>query len=124
LLPFRVGEVARSLLIMREGVPVVTAATSVILERLIDTLLVVIILVFSITRIPTAPPEITQPTTVFGVAVVVAFAIMVFFARFPIIGYKVLELVERVLPFLKRLGLNKLFDQLLIGLKPLTHVKS
>ena len=31
LLPLRVGEVARSILIMREGVPVVTAATSVVL---------------------------------------------------------------------------------------------
>ena len=30
LLPFRIGEVARSILIMREGVPVVTAATSVV----------------------------------------------------------------------------------------------
>lgn len=124
LLPFRVGEVARSILITREGVPVVTAATSVVLERLIDTLLVVILLVFSITRIPNVPPEVIQPTTVFGVLVVVAFAVMVFFARFPKIGHQVLELVERFLPFLKRLGLNKLFDQLLVGLKPLTHLRS
>ncbi len=124
LLPFRVGEVARSILITREGVPVVTAATSVVLERLIDTLLVVIVLVFSITRIPNVPPEVIQPTTIFGALVVVAFAVMVFFARFPKIGHQFLELVERFLPFLKRMGLNKLFDQLLVGLKPLTHVRS
>src|SRR5215216_3313607 len=65
LLPLRIGEVARSILITREGVPVVTAATSVVLERLIDTLLVVITLVLSITRIPNTPPEIIKPTTVF-----------------------------------------------------------
>lgn len=124
LLPFRIGEVARSILITREGVPVVTAATSVVLERLIDTLLVVILLVFSITRIPNTPDEVIQPTTTFGILVVIAFAVMVFFARFPKIGHQVLELVERFLPFLKRLGLNKLFDQLLVGLKPLTHVRS
>ncbi len=124
LLPLRVGEVARSILIMREGVPVVTAATSVVLERLIDTLLVVIMLVFSITNISNTPPEIIQPTTIFGAAVVFAFAVMVFFARFPAIGHRVLATVERVLPFLKRLGLDKLFDQLLDGLKPLTHLKS
>ncbi len=124
LLPFRVGEVARSLMIAREGVAVVTAATSVVLERLIDTLIVVIMLVFSITRIPNTPPEIIQSTTVFGVVVVVGFTVMVFFARFPNIGHSVLAFVERIFPFLKRLGLDRLFEQLLIGLKPLTHVKS
>jgi uncharacterized protein (TIRG00374 family) len=124
LLPLRIGEVARSILIMREGVPVVTAATSVVLERLIDTLLVIIMLVFSITRIPSVPDEIIRPTIVFGVAVVFAFAVMVFFARFPNIGHRVLATVERVLPFLKRLGMDKLFDQLLVGLKPLTHLNS
>ncbi len=124
LLPLRVGEVARSILIMREGVPVVTAATSVVLERLIDTLLVVIMIVFSIIRIPTVPPEIIKPTIVFGAAVVFAFAVMVFFARFPVVGHRVLTAVERVLPFLKRLGMDELFDQLLVGLKPLTHLRS
>ncbi len=124
LLPLRVGEVARSILIMREGVPVVTAATSVVLERLIDTLLVVIMVVISITRLPNVPPEIIRPTTLFGVAVVVAFAIMVVFARFPALGHRVLAAVERVFPVLKRLGLDKLFDQLLVGLKPLTHLNS
>lgn len=124
LLPFRVGEVARSILITREGVPVVTAATSVVLERLIDTLLVVILAVISVANIPNVPAEVIQPTTVFGALVVFAFAVMVFFARFPKIGYQFLELIERILPVLKRLGLHKLFDQLLVGLKPLTHVRS
>jgi uncharacterized membrane protein YbhN (UPF0104 family) len=124
LLPLRVGEVARSVLIMREGVPLVTAATSVVLERLIDTLLVVIMIVVSLTRIPNVPQEIIKPTTIFGAAVVVAFAIMVIFARFPALGHRVLEAVERLFPFLKRLGMDKLFDQLLVGLKPLTHLNS
>lgn len=124
LLPLRIGEVARSLLVTRAGVPVVTAATSVVLERMIDTLLVVILLVISITRVPNIPQEVASTTTFFGVAVVTAFLVMVFFARFPSIGHQVLGLVERVLPFLKRFGLAKLFDQMLDGLKPLTHVRS
>ena len=124
LLPLRVGEVARSILIMREGVPVVTAATSVVLERLIDTLLVVLMIVFSVTRIPNVPPEIIKTAIVFGAAVIFAFAVMVVFARFPVVGHRVLAVVERLLPFLKRFGLDKLFDQLLVGLKPLTHLRS
>jgi len=124
LLPLRVGEVARSILIMREGVPLVTAATSVVLERLIDTFLVVLMVVFSVTRIPNVPQEIIKPTTIFGVAVVIGFVVMVLFARFPKLGHQVLTTVERIFPFLKRLGMEKLFDQLLDGLKPLTHLKS
>ena len=124
LLPLRVGEVARTLLVTRAGVPVVTAATSIVLERMLDTLLVVVLLVFAIGRIPNAPPEIIRPTTLFGIAVVIAFLVMIFFARFPVIGHKTLEFVERLLPFLKRLGLDKLFDQMLDGLKPLTHLRS
>jgi glycosyltransferase 2 family protein len=124
LLPLRVGEVARSLLVTRAGVPVVTAATSIVLERMIDTLLVVILLVFAISRIPNIPPDITRTATAFGIAVVAAFVVMIFFARFPAIGHKTLEFVERLLPFLKKLGLEKLFDQMLDGLKPLTHLRT
>ncbi|MEZ4667124.1 MAG: lysylphosphatidylglycerol synthase transmembrane domain-containing protein [Anaerolineae bacterium] len=124
LLPLRLGEVARSILVTRAGVPVVTAATSIVLERMLDTLLVVLLLVFAIGRIPDIPPEIVKTTTVFGVAVVIAFIVMIVFARFPEIGHKVLDFVERLLPFLKRLGLDKLFDQMLDGLKPLTHLRS
>jgi hypothetical protein len=124
LLPLRVGEVARSLLITRAGVPVVTAATSVVLERMLDTLLVVIMLVVTIPRLPNVPAAITGPTNVFGIAVIAAFVVMVFFARFPAIGHKAVALAERLLPFLKRLGLSRLFDHALDGLKPLTHLRS
>ncbi len=124
VIPLRVGEVARSLLVMREGVPVVTAATSVVVERLLDTLLVVIMIVVVVSNTPDVPAEITRSITLFGAAVVVAFGVLVFFSRSPQIGRKVLEWVERPLPILKKLGLNKLFDNLLDGLKPLTHWRS
>src|SRR5687767_318453 len=51
-LPLRAGEVARSLLATRSGVPVVTAATSILVERLLDTLLVVVLLAAALSRLP------------------------------------------------------------------------
>lgn len=124
LLPLRAGEVVRALLATQSGVPVMTAATSVVVERMLDTLLVVVALVIAIPRLPNVPEGITTPTNLFGVAVVTAFLILIFFSRFPAIGHRVLAFVERWLPFLKRLGLNRLFDHVLDGLKPLTHWRS
>jgi uncharacterized protein (TIRG00374 family) len=123
-LPLRAGEFARVLLASRSNVPLVTAATSVVVERMLDTLIVVLMLVFAIIRLPEAPSGITAPTTLFGVAVVVAFIMLIFFARFPAIGHKTVALVERFLPFLKRFSLDHLLDNLLTGLKPLTHLRS
>lgn len=124
LLPLRAGEVVRSLLATRVGVPFMTAATSVVVERMIDTLLVVLALVWAISRLPNAAPEIIRPTTLFGVLVVIAFLVLIFFARFPNIGHQALYLAERVFPFLKRLPLERQFDNVLDGLKPLTHIRS
>ncbi|MBZ0280063.1 MAG: flippase-like domain-containing protein [Anaerolineae bacterium] len=123
-LPLRAGEVARSLLATRSGVPFVTAATSVVVERMIDTLFVVIVLTFAVSQLPTAPESITRIAGLFGIAVIVAFIVLIFFARYPGVGHKTLELVQRILPFLKRLPLAKLLDNVLEGLKPLTRWRS
>src|SRR5262245_40387580 len=48
-LPFRAGEVARSVLATRSGIPFFTAATSILVERLLDTLLVVVWLSLALT---------------------------------------------------------------------------
>jgi uncharacterized protein (TIRG00374 family) len=123
-LPLRAGEFARMVLVTRSKVPLVTAATSVILERMMDTLLVVIMLVVTVSRLPSVPPEVTTTVNFFGVAVVAAFAVLVFFARFPAVGHRVVGIVEQILPFLKRFNLTRLLDHVLDGLKPLTHWRS
>ncbi len=64
-LPMRAGEVARSALATRAGIPFFTAATSIIVERLLDTLYVVIVLALALTQVPDAPPAITQAATLF-----------------------------------------------------------
>lgn len=120
-LPLRAGEVARSLLATRSGVPLMTAATSILVERLLDTLLVVIWLSIALTQSPTAQPDAVQVAALFGVASVVGFAVLIFFARVPAVPHRILALMERLLPFLKRLHLERLLDHVLDGIQPLTH---
>ncbi len=123
-LPLRAGEVARSLLATRSKVPLVTAATSVVVERMLDTLMVVVMLLLAISRLPTVSETITRTTTLFGVAVVIAFVVLIYFSRYPDVAHRTLAFVERILPFLKRLPLARLLDNVLDGLKPLTHLRS
>lgn len=123
-LPLRAGEVARSLLATRAGVPLMTAATSILVERLLDTLLVVVWLSIALSQIPNAPQAAAQAASLFGAAAVVAFVALIIFARRPEIAHRVLAFFENLLPFLKRLNLGRLLDHVLDGIKPLTHWRS
>lgn len=120
-LPLRAGEVARSILATRYEVPLVTAATSIVVERLLDVLIVVLLLAAAITQLPDASPEIVQAAALFGVAGVFGFIVLLGFAHFPQRAHALLNLTERILPFLEKLPLRKILDDLLIGLQPLTQ---
>ena len=122
-LPLRAGEVVRTLLTTRYNIPVVTAATSIVVERLLDVVTVVVILAIGLTRLPDAPPAMGQAATFFGAAAVIAFVVMIVFARYPQVADRVLVWFESRLPVLKRLHLQKRVDEVLDGLRPLTHAR-
>lgn len=119
-LPLRAGEIARSLLATRSGVPVMTAATSIVVERLLDTVMVVVLLAIGLSRLPDAVPAATQLAALFGVAAVAAFVILILFARYPRFVHRLLETLEARVGFLRRLSLRRLADNVLDGLQPLT----
>lgn len=123
-LPLRAGEVARGLLAARAGVPFMTAATSILVERLLDTLIVVVMLAVALANLPLDVPTARQAALLFGAAAVVAFAILIVFARDPALAHRLLSGFEQVLPVLKRLPLRGLLDHVLDGLQPLTHWRS
>lgn len=122
LLPLRAGEVARSLLATRYGVPLMTAATSVIVERLLDVLMVVILLASILTQIPGIPPETGRVALLFGTAGFTGFVVLLFFAAFPGVAHRLLGVVFGILPFLRRWQpqLERLLEQVIEGLHPLT----
>lgn len=122
-LPLRLGEVARAVLASRYGVPFMTAATGVLVERLIDTLLCILVLSFALSRLPQAPGLATQAATLFGIAALVAFVVLLALARFPAAAERLLNGVEGVLPFLKRLPLRRILNDILMGLHPLTNLR-
>ncbi len=125
MLPLRAGEVARSLLATRYGVPLITAATSVVIERLLDVLMVVLLLTGILTQIPGIPPETERVALLFGVAGFTGFGVLLFFAAFPNVAHRLLALVFRILPFLRRWQpqLEKLLEQIIEGLRPLTSLQ-
>lgn len=122
LLPLRAGEVARTVLARRYGVPLVTAATSIVLERLVDVLIVVVMLVLALTQVPTIDQKTANLALLFGVVSVVGFVVLVVLARAPERAFAGLQWVERMIPVLKRLPLETTFNNILMGLAPLTHL--
>jgi uncharacterized protein (TIRG00374 family) len=123
-LPMRAGEVARSVMVMRVGIPFVTGATSIVVERLLDVVMVLILLAWSVARLPSVGGVISTLAIAFGAAAITAFVVLVWFARSPDVAHAVLGFFEQRLTFLQRLPLRKLLDQMLAGLKPLTHARN
>ncbi|MCC6614326.1 MAG: flippase-like domain-containing protein [Anaerolineae bacterium] len=122
-LPLRLGEVARTALAARYGVPFMTAATSVLVERLIDTVFVIIVLSFALARAPQAPEIASQAATLFGIGAFVGFTVLIVFARYPSGARRLLDWGEKRIPVLSRLPLRRFLNDILAGLEPLTHWK-
>lgn len=122
-LPLRIGEVARSLLATRRAVPLITAATSVVVERVLDLLIVVLFLAFGIALLPDSAPEVARSAVAAGILGFLAFAGLLLLARYPTLAQRGLRRVERV-PVLNRLPLRQWLDHGVDGLQPLTRWRS
>src|SRR5690606_13455308 len=123
ILPLRIGEVARLLLANRvkPPVPVLKAASSVILERMLDLLAVLLLLGFALAASPTLPEEYRRAASVMVPLLVVGFVVLVIFASQRALVHGLLALFMRWLPFMERLNLSQWLDQFLDGLLPLTR---
>ncbi len=125
---FRLGEVARTVLARRERIPVVTAATSIVVERLLDTVLVLVVLLIVVSRVPDMPPEVAANVSriapVFAALSVVAFVTLIVLARYPKFAHRMMHIFIDRIPLLKRFPLDDLLDHLLQGLKPLVEWRS
>ena len=82
-LPFRLGEVARGLLATRRGVPLVTSGTSIVVERLIDLLMLVLLITATVSLMPEAPAELTDKASLFGLLALIGFLTLLLFAHAP-----------------------------------------
>jgi uncharacterized protein (TIRG00374 family) len=120
-LPLRAGELVRVLLATRYGVPIFTGAASVVVERLLDVVMVVVVLALGLSRAPFVPEGVARTAGVFGVVAVIGFAVLIVFARFPQYPHRVAVWLETRLTFLARFNLGKRVDEILAGLQALTQ---
>ena len=123
-LPLRLGEVARGVLAARAGVPLVTSATSIVVERLIDTLVVVLLIALSLSQLPDAPPEVSESAALAGIAALAGFTLLLGLAAAPRFAERALGRLLTALPLLKRLPLESALAYLLDGLQPLTNLRA
>ncbi|MCY3780600.1 MAG: lysylphosphatidylglycerol synthase transmembrane domain-containing protein [Chloroflexi bacterium] len=123
-LPLRLGEVARGLLAARNGIPLATSASSIVAERLIDTLAVVLVIALTVSQLPGALPEVTERAALFGLLALVCFFALLGLARFPDVARRLLEGLLNIAPQLRRLPLESILSDVISGLKPLTQART
>ena len=123
-LPLRLGEAARSVLVTREGLSIETAAASIVVERLIDTLLVVLMIAATMSHLPNVPEYVTVPASQFGVLALFVFACLLALAHYPRPAKRLVSKFLQALPVLNRLPVQRIVDNLLDGLEALTDFRT
>lgn len=125
LLPFRLGDVARAILI--GNVPPVTIAqgiSTMVVERLLDMLFIVVLLPFTLSGITTLPDWMRSFALFSGFAAIGGIIVLVIAANQRERATRLADgMLARLAPFLNRAAWVRRFDELLIGLKSLTSLR-
>ncbi|RMG73999.1 MAG: UPF0104 family protein [Chloroflexi bacterium] len=125
VLPLRIGEIARMYLATRAQppVPVFQTASTIIIERLLDLLGVVMLLALALTVSP-LPVELQSVGLLMGIAAPMGFVVAVVLSRKRGVSHRVLVFLTARMPFLKRFDLVTWLDQFLDGLEPLAQLRT
>lgn len=125
LLPLRLGDVARVVLI--GNVPPVTMAqglSTLVIERLLDLLLIVVLLPFTVSGIADLPEWMRSFAQLSGFIAIAGIIVLVIAANQRERASRMVGgLIGRFLPFLDRDSWVRRFDNLLVGLKSLTSIR-
>ena len=126
LLPLRLGDVARAILI--GNVPPVTTAqgiSTMVVERLLDMLFIVVLLPFTLSELDTLPEWMRSFALVSGFAAIGGIVVLIIAANQRQRALRIMEgLMTRFLPFLDRPTWLRRFDGLLVGLSSLTNFRN
>jgi len=126
VLPFRLGEVVRMVLISRlpeDEVSMPQAFSSIVIERILDLLAISVLVLFSLALAP-VPATLQTAGGVAGFFVVVGFIALVILAKQrPRVG-RWLDLLSERFPVLLRLNAKVLADGFLKGLEPITQPRA
>ena len=128
VLPLRVGELARAGLAARldPPVPVLTSLSTILVERLLDTLAVFALVGITLAMLP-AGFEVGVLGIVLGIGAVVGVIVLAMFAARPRWAFMMLDGVGRFVPVLRRpaitVRLAAWLDHLLVGIAPLASMR-
>jgi glycosyltransferase 2 family protein len=122
VLPLRIGEVARTYLATRADppVPVFKTVSTIIVERLLDLLAVLVMLAFAISRGP-LPDEIRVAALVSGPISIIGFIVLVVMAGRRAFVERLMKSVTSRVPALQRWNLMGWLNHFLDGLQPLSQ---
>ncbi len=125
VLPLRIGEVARAFLATQADPPVrvLTSLSTILVERLIDTLAVFVLIGLILAILPVGL-EIGIAGIVLGVGAVIGIIVLAIFAAKPAWAHRVLDGGGRIIPFLRRPRFHEWMDHLLDGIAPLRSVRA
>lgn len=125
LLPFRLGDVARAILI--GNVPPVTVAwgiSTMVVERLLDMLFIVVLLPFTLSGLTSLPDWMRSFALVSGFMAIGGIIILIIAANQRTRAVSLADrLIARFLPFLNKDTWLRRINDLLIGLKSLTSLR-
>lgn len=123
ILPLRIGEVARAYLSFRSepSVPVLKTASTIVVERLLDLLAVVLMVAVALAVGP-VPDELRVTGAFLGIVGFSGFMFLVFLSRKRQLSKRILAFLMERIAILRRFKLEQLADNFLDGLLPLTQV--
>ena len=123
ILPLRIGEVARTYLAFRSepSVPILKTASTIIVERLLDLLAVVLMVAVALAVGP-VPDELRVTGAFLGIVGFSGFMFLVFLSRQRRLSKRILSFFMKRIAILRRFKLEQLVDNFLDGLLPLTRV--
>lgn len=125
ILPLRAGEVARAFLATRATppVPVMKSVSTIIVERLLDLLAVVGLVVLALVAGP-LPDELRTAAAFLGPLALAGFVVLVFLSARRSLVTRLMAAVVARLSFLGRWRVPQLVDHFLDGLTPLTQPRA
>ncbi len=124
LLPLRLGDIARAILI--GNVPPVTLArgiSTMVVERILDMIFMVTIVPFTLAEVEAIPPELSEVVRLFGIAAVGGILVLIVAANKRPLANRVATSIFDRLPFLDTAAWVRRVDDLLAGLSSLTRLR-
>ncbi len=120
LLPLRMGEVARVALANRASppVPVMRSASSIVVERWLDLLAVVMLLVLAIASNPALPSEYRGTAAFMLPLLALGFGLLIALVQMRARVHLILARLSVRLPLLQKLDVARWLDHFLDGLRP------